>query len=133
VGKLKKYIGRNMGYKDKDVQREYQRVWKNKRRSDFFEGKKCKFCEGTENLVLHHINPKEKESHKIWSWTKERREKEIEKCIVLCSKCHMEYHASLRRIKEHGITMYGNGCRCDICTMANKDSKREYRAKIKNK
>jgi 5-methylcytosine-specific restriction endonuclease McrA len=124
-------IRKNM-YKDKNVQKEYQRVWMAKRRSDFFDGKKCEWCGKTKNLVIHHVNPKNKESHKIWSWCEERRIKELEKCIVLCEKCHMEYHASLLRTKEHGLAMYGNGCRCDICTMANRDSKREYRAKIKN-
>lgn len=48
-------------------------------------------------LQLHHLNPEEKDSHKIWSWSQKRREAEIAKCIVLCWPCHIHYHVEARR------------------------------------
>lgn len=122
-----------MPYKNKEMQKEYQRVWIAKRRGDFFNGKVCEKCGNNTNLVIHHKVPEEKESHRIWSWCDEKRNKELEKCIVLCEQCHNEYHASLKRTQEHGVTMYNRGCRCNICAIANRDSKRIYRAKVKNK
>lgn len=79
-----------MPYKDKVKQREYQRKWKAKRRAEFFEGKCCEECGGAENLELHHEDRSKKESHKIWSWSKERREAELAKCVVLCRDCHWQ-------------------------------------------
>lgn len=106
-----------MSYSDrKAYMQKYQREWVAKRRHSFFKDKKCALCESTEKLVLHHINPKEKESHNIWSWSEERRLKEIVKCIVWCESCHIEYHAKEMRIEVHGFdNMYNKGCRCDLC------------------
>lgn len=71
-----------------EAQREYQRLWMAKRRSDFFADKICAHCGGTENLELDHIDPKLKVTHAIWSWSRIRREVEIAKCQILCHKCH---------------------------------------------
>lgn len=122
-----------MSYKDKEKQKEYQRNWIASRRAEFFKDKECKNCQSKINLVLHHRNPEEKESHKIWSWSKERREQEIAKCDILCEKCHKKYHAELRRKLIHGtFTMYSeHGCRCDNCRNANTIKSRNYRAKIR--
>lgn len=77
-----------MGYKDPDKQREYQRQWKAARRAEFFKDKVCVRCGSTKNLELDHIDRSTKVSHNIWSWSKKRREAEIEKCQVLCRDCH---------------------------------------------
>jgi len=45
-------------------------------------------CGSWKKLELDHIDPKTKESHKIWSWSEERRNKELKKCQVLCYDCH---------------------------------------------
>lgn len=81
-----------MPYKDRDRQREFQRLWKRKRREEYFRDKRCAFCDTPENLVLHHVDPEEKDDHRIWSWSRERREREIEKCIPLCQQCHTAVH-----------------------------------------
>jgi hypothetical protein len=79
-----------MPYKDKEAQREYQRAWMRKRREEFFNNKVCVNCESSENLELDHIDPDIKIDHKIWSWSKARREEELTKCQVLCYICHLD-------------------------------------------
>lgn len=58
----------------------------------------CKKCGSTENLELDHINPEEKVSHSVWSWTPRRRELELKKCRVLCRKCHREKSAAHQQV-----------------------------------
>jgi 5-methylcytosine-specific restriction endonuclease McrA len=78
-----------MGYTG-EKKREYQRKWMANRRKEYFKDKKCVKCGSTEYLELDHINPETKETHAIWSWSEERRTKELKKCQVLCEKCHLE-------------------------------------------
>ena len=77
-----------MGYKDPTKQREYQRLWRAKRRADFFLDKKCVECGSRENLELDHTDRSKKVSHRIWTWSKKRRLLEISKCQILCEACH---------------------------------------------
>jgi hypothetical protein len=86
-----------MPYKDQTRQRQFQREWKARRRADFFAGKTCTWCGSAENLQLHHLDPAQKEDHRIWSWSEKRRADEIKKCIVLCQACHMDYHGTLSK------------------------------------
>lgn len=95
-----------MPYKDKNKARSYQANWIRNRRQIFFEDKSCLVCGSNENLVLHHRNPEEKESHKIWSWSDKRRFAEIAKCDVLCQNCHIEVH---RKMGSFG-GMVGEDC-----------------------
>lgn len=88
-----------MPYKDRAKQREYQRQWIAKRRNEFFSDKVCFVCGSGENLQLHHIDKTKKETHRIWSWSAERREAEIKGCVVVCSSCHAQLHA-LDRVKN---------------------------------
>lgn len=76
--------------RDLEAKRKYQREWLRKRRSDFFKDKECINCGTVENLQLDHIDPKTKVTHRIWSWSKQRRDTEIAKCQVLCAVCHLE-------------------------------------------
>jgi hypothetical protein len=69
-----------MPYKDWAKQREYQRQYKRRQRAEVFKDQRCARCGATENLELHHINPEEKEDHRIWSWSRERIHKELAKC-----------------------------------------------------
>jgi 5-methylcytosine-specific restriction endonuclease McrA len=72
-----------------EAQREYQRNWVAKRRLDWFSNKACAWCGSCDNLELDHIDPATKISHNIWSWSVERRNRELEKCQVLCAPCHI--------------------------------------------
>lgn len=87
-----------MPYKNPQEQREYQRRWIAKRREDWFRGQICLHCESSEELELHHQDPTQKVSHRIWSWSKVRREEELRKCVVLCKECH--YTQDTRRRSE---------------------------------
>ncbi|MEM1417446.1 MAG: HNH endonuclease [Myxococcota bacterium] len=68
--------------------REYQREWMAARRAKFFEGKACARCGATEGLELDHVDPTEKVTHCVWSWSEQRRSEELAKCQVLCRRCH---------------------------------------------
>ena len=72
----------------KELQREYQRKWMARRRAEYFADKHCLKCDRTDNLEIHHRDPSQKISHRIWSWSKKRREEELKKCDVLCADCH---------------------------------------------
>lgn len=117
-----------MPYKDKKRQLEYQKNWIKKRREDFFKDKICEKCGSSYKLELHHKNPKEKETHKIWSWSKEKREAELKKCVVWCEKCHISYHADLMKVERHGANnMYNKGCRCDLCREFKSQKNKRFR------
>lgn len=95
----------------------YQAVKKirNKRTKGLKEafGGKCIICgynKSYRSLSFHHINSEDKEftlsntSLRKWS----EMIKEAEKCVLLCSNCHMEYHdgmidKSLLIEKRHGL------------------------------
>lgn len=61
-----------------------------------YKGGKCKKCgynKCIEALEFHHINPEEKEyglCNTVLSF--ERLKKEADKCVLLCSNCHREFH-----------------------------------------
>lgn len=112
-----------MPYKDIDRQRQYQRRWMRKRREEFFADKICLLCNGVCDLELHHRDPDKKVSHRIWSWSYDRRNEELKKCDVLCNECHKKKTADQLKVDwEHG-TPYGyrtHGCRCDECREAHR-------------
>ena len=85
--------------------RGYCKTCANKRESDRYWEKKafidsqkicCAKCGDTRNYVLdfHHINAEDKD-FTIGQYKKGKQEtlqKEINKCIVLCTNCHREFH-----------------------------------------
>lgn len=92
-----------MPYKDPVARREYARQWVAQRRAEWFEGKSCVLCGSTDDLQLDHVDANTKVSHKIWSWSRERREAELAKCRVLCRPCHDVKSAGERAVGEaHG-------------------------------
>lgn len=112
-----------MPIKDPNARREYQRAWMAERRAEFFKGKCCKVCGKTDKLELDHVDPKQKVSHNIWSWSDSRRNAELAKCQVLCFDCHKKKTiremplTNNRHPYTHGTkTMYeDHKCRCDDC------------------
>lgn len=80
-----------MPYKDNDRRREYQRAWVRKNRQSWISNNgPCAACGSLENLEVDHIDRTKKETHKVWSWSKKRRDRELNKCQVLCETCHKE-------------------------------------------
>lgn len=107
--------------------RAYQKI-KDRKRVWFSLNGPCKRCGSWENLELDHINRNEKESHCVWSWSEDRRSKELEKCQVLCHNCHAKKtHEDLySMIPLHGLNGYRTGCRCDVCRQASTIDRRKY-------
>jgi 5-methylcytosine-specific restriction endonuclease McrA len=81
-----------MPYKNHEKQKEFQRKWVAKRRSDHFKGKKCASCGKAitaKTAELDHKKAKmNRTGHKIWSREKKDRTKEIKKTQILCTACH---------------------------------------------
>lgn len=62
----------------------------NRRRDEWFEGRVCVDCGTSDDLQLDHEDPKQKVSHRIWSWSAARRAVELAKCVARCRPCHLE-------------------------------------------
>lgn len=78
-----------MPYKDPERQRKYQRAWMARRRQEWFDANgPCAVCGSDQDLQLDHEDPKHKISHRVWSWSSERRARELAKCRALCGPCH---------------------------------------------
>lgn len=113
-----------------EKKRSYQRDWWHRRRTAWLAANgPCAICGSSYKLEVDHLDPAAKVSHRVWSWSESRRKAELEKCRVLCQKCHAKRHRSC----SHGSKrMYkDNGCRCDICWLANLQRRRGERLRRK--
>jgi len=122
-----------MPYKDPDQQRKYQPEWRARRQKEWLVANgPCVRCASWENLQIDHKDPKKKVSHRIWSWAKERREKELAKCQVLCKKCHIEKSSEeKRRPIRHGThSAYASGCRCLSCNKAHREYMKWWKGQL---
>ena len=75
-----------------------------KLRAIAYKGGSCQICGYSRSqyaLVFHHLDPAQKDftisGKNIKSWT--RMQVELDKCILLCSNCHVEEHAKLQADK----------------------------------
>lgn len=127
-----------MPYKDPEKQREHhrKRVAKNRAQAIAERGGHCLNCGSTLNLEFHHRDRKQKENHRIWSWTVERRKAELAKCDLLCRTCHQKETAR-EKAEERAKHLHGtlasyksNGCRCENCRTANADYEHSRRLRI---
>jgi 5-methylcytosine-specific restriction endonuclease McrA len=116
-----------------ELQRQFQRERNARIRRSWLEGKACRQCGSTERLEVDHIDPADKISHNVWSWTEARRAAELQKCQVLCHVCHkLKSAAELRKPIHHGTPWgYQKGCRCRPCTDAFVGATRERRKRRK--
>ncbi len=128
-----------MPYKDKNKQREFQKQWIADRKAEYLKNNgPCVKCGSWDNLKIDHINRKEKITHRVWSWSEERRIIELEKCQILCEQCHK--HKTKKENETpiiHGTrnAYYRRGCRCNECTIVKKikDDYLHEQAKLKKK
>ena len=123
-----------MPYKNIEAKREYQRNWVAKRKSEWFlNNGPCVKCASWADLELDHIDPDTKVTNSIWSWSEKRREEELAKCQILCSKCHKKKTKAymsklLSKNPPHGdIARYRKGCRCEDCYEGLRQWWRDYR------
>jgi hypothetical protein len=123
-----------MPYSDREKQRDYQNTWMSARRLKYIalNGGMCRKCGSTDRLEFHHIDPKLKVSHRVWSWTAERILAELIKCELLCHMCHNQ-----ATIDQFGFKQYIHGtntcytempCRCQLCRDAVAADRRRQRA-----
>lgn len=122
-----------MPYKDKLLQRKYQREWIKQRRETYLKDKKCEKCGSHDELEIDHIDRTKKWSHRLWSYSHKIIIEELEKCQILCRMCHiLKSVAELGYYyKKHGTrSMYrAHKCRCVKCKAWNAAYKRLYRAR----
>jgi hypothetical protein len=106
-------------------------VYYRNKRDKLLKGKKCFFCGSTLHLEFHHKNPLEKDFDIMTKIQNKDISSEIDKCIILCRKCHHEIH---KKGLIHGtINGYSHyKCRCDLCKEAwNKNDQAYKQRKIK--
>jgi len=123
-----------MAYATRSDQLKYQREWCAKKRAAFMDGKACVVCGSTQSLEVDHIDPSEKVSHRIWTWSAFRRDAELAKCQVLCNGCHKIKTRAQRPVPEHGTVSRYSGvqkCRCELCRKANAERGALNKAKQK--
>lgn len=86
--------------------------WRNRVKTKLVEykGGKCQCCgynRCIRALEFHHLDPSHKDftiSGKSKSF--ETLKKEADKCILVCSNCHKEIHAGIRKIEDEEIYLY---------------------------
>lgn len=128
-----------MPYSNPEVMREYQRNWLAARRTTWIaENGPCAVCGTWSDLVVDHIDKTTKSVpvSKIWSWSAERRERELAKCQVLCVPCHDEKSRAEgggTALRHGTLKRYKKGCRCTYCRAANTAAKRKEREASKSR
>lgn len=105
--------------------REYMKQRYYKRRDSVINqlGGKCSICDSTVGLELDHVDRENKKysiSKILAGHSEEKLQKELLKCQVLCSYCHMQKSKKERFGKpetKHGSEwMYTKyKCRCSLC------------------
>ncbi|HEX4612384.1 MAG TPA: hypothetical protein VH092_29590 [Urbifossiella sp.] len=73
----------------------------------------CVACGSWKRLKVDHRDPMQKVSHRVWSWSKIRREAELEKCQALCEECH-EAKTYAQRFAGKALDTRPR-CRCAVC------------------
>lgn len=122
-----------MPYKDKDQQRAYQMGFMSAMRKLWFEANgPCVTCGSWDSLELDHIDPSTKKTHRIWSLSREERERELAKCQPLCAQCHKAKTIGEKtKPLVHGTAngYKGKRCRCDECRAWNAERMRRQLAR----
>lgn len=86
----------------KSIRNAARKAWtaREKQKAVDYKGGKCVGCGYGGCLAaldFHHLNPKEKEGLKA-HWSFEKNRKELDKCVLVCVRCHREIHAGARTL-----------------------------------
>lgn len=103
--RIKEHKEKNIkgNYKENSIKHEYPLVRRDRSKKEAIisKGGKCEICgykyDG-ENAIcfdFHHINPKEKRYNPSTALrlSKEERDIELSKCLLVCANCHRLIHA----------------------------------------
>lgn len=86
--------------------KEYFRNYYKERKQKYINmlGGKCSICGSDENLQFHHKdrNTKKFSIGKLMNYSEHMVLKELEKCILICKKCHIKQHIDDGTFKECG-------------------------------
>ncbi len=99
----------------KEYFRQYYKLrWQRVRAEWFTEHGPCVRCGSWENLEIDHKERNVKVNHKVWFWSKERRDEELSKCQVLCHSCHVLRHTieMMTQIEHNPKGRYWRPSRC---------------------
>lgn len=92
--------------KDCDSQRTIERFRRYKQRAVEYKGGKCCVCgykECLSALDFHHLDPNNKDPDwkKMRNRSFERVRKELDKCVLVCNRCHVEVHAGVTQLAAY--------------------------------
>lgn len=104
-----------------EAERTYQREYKQRIRDAFVasRGGGCERC-GTVpdayGLIVDYLDQENKPgwAANIWSMRKDRRDAELEKCIVLCKPCYLKHTEPAHGTVER-YNYFTDPCRCRAC------------------
>ena len=119
--------------------KDYMRKRYHNKRNEAIEklGGKCVYCGDNTQLQFDHIKPEDKlyEIGSLSSISEEKFLKEIEKCQLLCIKCHQLKTISDMGMKPakgtHGTLSSFRYCKCVLCKTAKSDYMKDYKKKRK--
>lgn len=127
---------------DSDDYRSYMRKYMKdrytKRRKEMVItlGSKCARCGSMDDLHIDHIDPSKKTMsvERMAYVSRQRQDKELENCQLLCQPCHTEKTVveDLGRVMAkgtHGTLSSSRYCKCDRCTDAKRMYMKEYKRK----
>lgn len=132
-----------MPIKNRKDRNEYMRKYHLKRYHDIrdeliqYLGGMCWKCGRKERLELDHRDPKSKEFEVsvFLSVSLNKLYLEIEKCQVLCQKCHIKKTLKEKGQKSaqgtHGTLSSYRYCKCVLCKRAMSDYNREYKKRTR--
>jgi hypothetical protein len=122
-----------MPIKDLAKKREYQNTWMRKRREAFLEGKSCQWCKATAELQVVRLLPeKTPKASSVFSRRPGVHGKLLRHTVILCRDCYLKRRRE-QRPKQHGLTLYAEGCRCEVCMAAVYFEHKRYRERRRAK
>ena len=102
---LKEKYGNNPNTNEKQLIKQEEKRRLNKKKALEYLGGKCQVCgynKFSKALECHHMNPEKKEEKLCELYSKPWAiiQKELDKCVLVCSNCHREIHDGITPCPE---------------------------------